>query len=193
MRTMFFASTLLAFTVAGTARAGGTIGGQVEATPAKYLQDTVVYLKDAPAEHAPQNVLMDQRGLRFVPHIVTITEGDTVTFKNSDEIAHNVYSPDGERYDLGLFMHRHDASHTYNKRGVYAQLCAIHPEMIAYVFVGQNPYASTVDAEGRYQIDGVPPGTYQLAVWNGSKLRSVEKTVTVVAGRVSEVNLSIER
>ncbi len=172
---------------------GGTISGKVDATPAKYLPDTVVYLKTVAGTHPPRKVSVDQRGMKFIPHIVTITEGDTVRFLNNDNVAHNVYSPDGEGYNLGTFKQNEDASYTYKKAGVYSQLCSIHPEMLAYVFVGQNPYAAAVDAAGKYEIKGVPPGTYQLAVWNAAKLKAAEKTVAVTAGKTSEVNLSIHR
>ncbi len=171
---------------------GGTISGKVDATPAKYLAETVVYLKSVPGAYEPRKVSMDQRGMKFIPHILTVTQGDTVTFLNNDGVPHNVYSPDGEGYNLGTFKQNQDASYTFRKQGVYSQLCSIHPEMLAYVFVGQNPYASPVGADGRYEIKGVPPGTYQLAVWN-AKLKSPERTVAVTAGKRSEQNLSIQR
>ena len=170
----------------------GTITGKVEATPAKYLPDTVVYLKVVPGTYAPRKVSMDQRGMQFLPHVLTITEGDTVVFLNNDHVAHNVYSPDGEGYNLGTFKEKENASYTYKKPGVYSQLCSIHPEMLAYVFVGQNPYAAAVDATGHYVIKDVPPGTYQLAIWN-AKLKAADRPVTVTAGNSTQIDLSIQR
>ena len=171
---------------------GGTISGKVDATPAKYLEETIVYLKSVPGTYKPHKVSMDQRGMKFIPHILVATQGDSVKFLNNDNVAHNVYSPDGEGYNLGTFKQNEDASYTYGKVGVYAQLCSIHPEMLAYVFVGQNPYAAVVGAGGKYAIKDVPPGTYQLAVWN-PKLKAPEKSVTVTAGKTVEENLSIKR
>ncbi len=183
-----------ALAATGAARAdGGTIRGKVAATPAKYLADTVVYLKVVPGSYKPHKATMDQRGMVFLPHILTITQGDTVTFLNNDNVAHNVYSPDGEGYNLGTFKQHQDASHTYTKPGVYSQLCSIHPEMLAYVFVGQNPYAAAVDAKGQYEIKNVPPGTYQLSVWNAKKLKAPERSVTVAAGKPVDVDLAIAR
>ncbi len=170
---------------------GGTISGKVDATPAKYLADTVVYLKAVPGAYHARKVSMDQRGMKFIPHILTITQGDTVTFLNNDNVPHNVYSPDGEGYNLGTFKQNQDASYTFKTQGVYSQLCSIHPEMLAYVFVGQNPYAAPVSSDGHYEIKGVPPGTYQLAVWN-PKLKAPEQTVSVGPGK-TELNLSIQR
>jgi plastocyanin len=185
---------LLAAALPAAARAeGGTVSGKVEATPPKYLQDTVVYLKSVPGTFAPRAHHMDQRGLKFIPTILTITQGDTVKFLNNDNVAHNVYSPDGEAYNLGTFKQNEDASYTFKKAGVYNQLCSIHPEMLAYVWVGQNPYAAAVDAKGRFAIKDVPPGSYQLAVWNAAKLKAPDKPVTVAAGKTLEESIAIKR
>jgi plastocyanin len=182
----------LCLTSAATA-AEGTISGTLSSTPAKYLANSVVYLKAVPGTHAPKSHEMDQRAMTFVPRILTITEGDTVKFLNHDGVAHNVYSPDGEGYNLGTFKQGESATYAFKKAGAYTQLCSIHPEMLAYIFVGQNPYASAVDAKGHFAIHGVPPGTWKLAVWNAEKLTSADKSVTVVDGKTTEVSLAIKR
>lgn len=191
LATSMAAASLL---VSGLARAeGGTISGKVDATPAKYLADTVVYLKSVPGTYPPKTISMDQKGLKFAPTMLAITQGDTVKFLNHDTVAHNVYSPDGEAYNLGTFKPEQEASYTFKKTGAYSQLCSIHPEMLGYVFVGQNPYSAVVDAKGQYEIKEVPPGTYQLAVWNADKLKAPDKSVTVAAGKVQQENISIKR
>jgi plastocyanin len=186
------AVVLLASLAAAPALAqGGAIAGRVEAIPAKYLPETVVYLKSVPGARAPRTVKMDQQRLTFVPHVLAITEGDAVRFLNHDAVAHNVYSPEGN-YNLGTFAEGEERVHTFTGAGVYTQLCSLHPDMLAYVFVGQNPYSAVVDAQGGYRIDHVPPGTYRLAVWN-SHLTGPETTVTVSAGATTELNLVVKR
>lgn len=188
---LLLAAGLLA---AGPARAaGGTISGKVEATPAKYLPDTVVYVKSVPGTYPPRTHELDQKGMKFVPHVLAVGQGDTVKFLNHDKVAHNVYSPDGEGYNLGSFKEGQSASYTFKKAGAYTQLCSIHPEMLGYVFVGQNPYAAAVDAKGHFTIKDVPPGTWQLAVWNGDKLKAPDRTVTVAAGKALTENFSLKR
>jgi plastocyanin len=174
------------------AATGGTITGKVAATPPKYLEDTVVYLKNVPGTYPKKTEAMDQKGMKFIPHILTVTQGDTVKFLNHDNVAHNVYSPDNEGYNLGTFKQGETRTHTFDKAGPYAQLCSIHPEMLGYIFVGQNPYASAVDAKGNYTIKDVPPGTYQLEVWN-AKLKAPAKSVTVAAGKTVTENPSLKR
>jgi plastocyanin len=175
-----------------TAAEGGTISGKVDVQPAKYLEETVVYLKSVPGTHKPETHAMDQRGMTFIPHILVITQGDTAKFLNHDNLAHNVYSPDNEGYNLGSFKQNEDRSHTFAKTGVYTQLCSVHPEMLGFIFVNQNPFAAVVDKKGGYVIKNVPPGTYQIAVWN-SKLKSPEKSVTVAAGKTAEENFTVKR
>lgn len=171
---------------------GGSISGKVDVQPAKYLEETVVYLKAVPGTYAPQTRAMDQQGMVFIPHILVVTQGDTVKFLNHDGVAHNVYSPDNEGYNLGSFKQNENASYTFTKTGIYTQLCSVHPEMLAYIFVNQNPYAAIVDKKGSYLIKNVPPGTYQVAVWN-SKLKGPEKSVTVTAGKTVEESFIVKR
>jgi plastocyanin len=183
----------LSLAAASVARAeGGTISGKVDGQPAKYLEETVVYLKSVPGTYKARTHDMDQQGMKFLPHILVVTQGDTVKFLNHDNVVHNVYSPDNEGYNLGSFKQNEDRTYTFQKAGVYSQLCSVHPEMLGYIFVGQNPHAAVVDKKGGYVLKNVPPGSYQLAVWN-SKLKGPEKPVAVTAGKTVEENLTVKR
>jgi plastocyanin len=184
---------LLATASASTAAAdGGTVTGTVEATPSKYLEETVVYLKGPKGTAKPQVRIMDQRNMSFVPHVLAVTVGDSVKFQNHDGVVHNVYSPDNEGFNLGSFKHDEERSYTFNQEGSYSQLCSMHPEMLAYVFVAPTPYAAAVDKKGHFTIANVPPGTWQVAIWN-SRLKGAEKSVTVAAGQTATLSLSVKR
>jgi plastocyanin len=174
-----------------TGAAAGEIAGKVDATPAKYLEETVVYVEKAPGTFPPKTHKMDQKGMKFVPHLLTVTVGDTVDFLNSDGVDHNVYSPDNDGYNLGMVASKKDGKHTFDKPGVYSQLCSIHPEMLAYIVVGQNPFAAAVAKDGSYKIADVPPGQYTVLVWN-SHLKGSSKSVTVGAAK-AEANFSVKR
>ena len=171
---------------------GGTVSGKVEATPPKFAEETVVYLKDAKSSGAPRTLAMDQKNLKFVPKVLAVAKGDTVKFLNHDGVAHNVYSPDGEAYNLGTFKPNEERTHTFEQEGPYTQLCSIHPEMLGFVFVAPSPYAAAVDAKGNYVIKDVPPGTYKVAVWN-SHLKAPDKPVTVAAGKTVQVDFAVKR
>src|SRR5471030_2503241 len=190
---MRFSMSLAALSLcAAGAAAGGEITGKVDATPAKYLAETVVSVEKAPGTFAAKTHKMDQKGMKFHPHILTVTAGDTVEFLNSDGVDHNVYSADHEGFNLGMIASKGQGKHTFDKEGVYSQLCSVHPEMLAYVVVGQNPFAAVVEKDGSYKIEGVPPGDYTVVVWNAHKLKAASATVTVGAGK-AEANFSVKR
>ena len=172
--------------------AGGAIAGKVTATPEKYLKDTIVYVKEAPGPSTPRTHTMDQKGMEFRPHILLAATGDTVKFLNSDGVDHNVYTPDGEAYNLGMFPKGQSREHKFDKPGVYTQLCSVHPEMLAYIFVGQNPHAAVVTKDGSFKIENVPPGTYQLSVWN-PKLKAEDASVTVEAGKTAKAGFALTK
>ena len=170
-----------------------TITGKVTAAPARYLGETVVYLKNAPAAHSPSTATIDQKGMQFIPHVSVITVGDTVSFGNHDTVAHNVFSPDNEGFNLGTFPANQSRSYTFRRNNSgYSLLCSLHPEMLGYVFVAPNPYHAVVDASGNFTIRNVPAGTYSIGVWN-SKLKAGDQNVTVASGGSSTVNFSLTR
>jgi len=188
------AAPLLAVTLLapGTARAdGGTITGRVTAMPAKYLPETVVYVDHTNEKLTPRTANVDQQGMAFVPHVRAIAVGDTVKFENHDHVSHNVFSPEGG-FNLGVWGFGESREHTFTKTGTFTLLCALHPEMLGYVFVGQNRHAAVVDAQGGFTLTGVPPGTYQVKVWN-SHLKAPAQTVTVRAGGTATLAFALRR
>jgi plastocyanin len=178
--------------LAAPAHAGGKITGSVDAKPSKFLKDTIVYVKNVPnVKLSPQSVEIDQKGMEFVPHIVLLAVGDTVKFQNHDKVDHNVMSTDAH-YDLGTWGGGQDREHVFKDEGVFAQVCKLHPEMLAYVFVGQNRFAATVDDKGNFTIDGLPAGTYELDAWN-PKLKAAPQKVTVSADGTVTARFSLAR
>lgn len=170
---------------------GGKITGTVDAKPAKFLKDTIVYIKEvAGTKLAAQSFEIDQKGMEFTPHILLIGAGDTVKFSNHDKVDHNVMSVEGG-YDLGTWGGGQAKERKFVSPGVFAQVCKIHPEMLAYVFVGQNRFAALVDDKGNFSIDGLPAGTYELDVWN-PKLKAPAQKLTIGTDAIA-VKFSLTR
>ncbi len=173
--------------------AGGVISGKVAATPAKFLAESVVYVKDAQGEYTARSVKLDQKGMQFLPHVLTVTKGDTVEFENHDSVAHNVFTSDHETYNLGTFKPGETRTYVFaDSIGVYTQLCSIHPEMLGFIFVGQNPYSSAVDAQGHFSIAGVPAGSYTISIWN-SHLTADDQKITVTDGGTAQISFALHR
>lgn len=162
--TLFFCQIAVPSDVA--ADATGEISGKLSGNK-KYFRDAIVYIEKAPGQHkAPAKpVDLDQSNHKFVPAVLPVVRGTTVRFLNNDHEAHNVFSPDNEKYDLGNWTAGEHRDYTFKQLGPYTQLCKLHPSMIGYVVVLQNPYFANVDSDGSFRIRDVPPGKYKVKAW----------------------------
>jgi len=131
----------------------------------------VLYLASAPRGAFEQwettSVKLDQRNETFVPHVLAITTGTVVEFPNSDSIYHNVFSlSKAARFDLGRYAAGRSRSIRFDRPGIVRVFCDIHSHMNAFILVFSHPFFSATDDEGRYRIDGVPPGSYSVVAWS---------------------------
>ncbi len=170
----------------------GSISGDVVARNPKARVGVVVHLENVPGSFRPpaKPAMMDQKGMTFVPHILAVQKGTTVVFHNSDAVSHNVFSPDGEKYNLGTWGKDKSTPHTFSTVGVYHQLCNVHPEMGAVIVVLDNPYFAVTGPDGKFQIDGVPPGSYTLKTWS-EKGGETSRPITVAAGAPANVHVEL--
>jgi plastocyanin len=172
----------------------GALGAPVD-TARTDRSRSVVYLESAPRgafeQVEPGRAVMDQRNETFVPHVLAVTAGTVVEFPNSDRIYHNVFSlSKGARFDLGRYEAGHSKSVRFDRSGVVRVFCEIHSHMNAFILVFSHPFFAMTDADGRYRIDNVPPGTYTLVAWNEG-VSSEPRAVTVPDGGATEVDLTV--
>jgi plastocyanin len=137
-------------------------------TPEVYRQ-AVVYL-DPPPERLQRPVevraRMDQRGQRFIPHLLAIAAGTFVDFPNDDHIFHNVFSlSKAKRFDLGRYAAGRSKAVRFDQPGIVRVFCEIHSHMNAFILVFDHRYFAVTDEEGRFRLDRVPPGTYRVTAW----------------------------
>jgi hypothetical protein len=124
--------------------------------------------------------------------VLPIIRGTTVEFANSDATGHNVFSPDGEKYDLGTFGLGEVRKYRFEKEGTYTQLCKLHPSMLAYIVVLKNRWFTIAGEDGSFRIEGVPAGDHVVEAWQ-EKGRGAPTRVTVVAGQEAKVELAMSR
>jgi plastocyanin len=159
------------------------------------LLRSVVYLESAPRgafeTSEGGHAVMDQRNETFVPHVLAIATGTTVDFPNSDMFYHNVFSLSKPRsFDLGRYAAGRTRPVRFDRAGIVRVFCDIHSHMNAFILVFSHPFFGMTNAEGRYRIDNVPPGTYGVIAWNEGT-SSETKPVTVPDGGVAELDFTI--
>jgi plastocyanin len=156
-----------------------------------------VYLEEAPQAAfdtpSPGRARLDQKNETFVPYVLAVTVGSTVDFPNSDRIYHNVFSlSKAKRFDLGRYPSGQSRSVRFDRPGVVRVFCEIHSHMSAFILVFAHRYFAVTDGDGRYRIEGVPPGSYVLAVWNDGDVRARREVRVSGAGDVVERDFAVE-
>jgi plastocyanin len=173
----------------------GNIVGKVKAKGVKNSADAVIYIEKIPGKTfspSKEHAKMDQKNLRFTPHILPILVGTTVDFLNSDDVLHNVFSPDAcvDKLNLGTWPKGQTRSYTYKNPGcISVMLCNVHPEMEAYVLALETPYFAVSAPEGNYEIKDVPAGKYELKIWH-QKLKA--QTVSVEVPEKGNITVDFE-
>lgn len=162
--------------------AGGEITGTVKVLGSKGLDHVVVYIENVVGQtYAPlhKDPVIDQVRMAFTPHVLPILVGTTVDFPNNDSTRHNVFSPSkAKRFNLGTYPAGITKRVTFDKVGVVALLCNVHPEMSAYIVALQNPYYAMPGKRGAYKIAEVPSGRYRLIAWH-EKLKPKHRDIEV--------------
>ncbi len=156
----------------------------------------VVYFETAPRgafeDRDGGRATMDQRHETFVPHLLAITVGTTVDFPNSDRTYHNVFSLSRpRRFDLGRYAAGRSKAVRFDRPGIVRVFCDIHSHMNAFILVFTHRFFSVADAEGRYQIDHVPPGSYTLVAWVEGAIRETRSVQVTSESRGVEVDFPL--
>jgi plastocyanin len=156
-----------------------------------------VYLESAPRaafeDTRGRRARVDQRGETFVPRVLAIQVGTTVDFPNNDLTFHNVFSlSPAKSFDLGRYAAGRSKAVVFDRPGIVRVFCDIHSHMTAWILVFNHRYFAVTDDEGRYRIDSLPPGTYEVTMWAES-VPSETRAVTVAGGGDAELNFSVPR
>lgn len=153
------------------------------------LANVYVYVKDGPPTAMgyvgpiPAPVVMDQVGCRYTPHVIALMRGGTVEFRNSDATMHNVHTmpavAGNETMDVSQGAKGAPQQKRFDQPEVMMPVrCNNHPWMNAFINVSATPFFAVTDAEGRFEIKGLPAGTYTLAAVH-EKMGEQTMTVTV--------------
>lgn len=190
--------TGLALAVAGAGKAN-EIKGKVSVQGIKSAENIAVYVDAIPEQKFPapqEHVVIDQRKMAFIPHVVVVHQGTTVDFLNSDSVGHNVYWPSisGNKklsHNLGTWPKGEKKPFQFNDVGVASLLCNVHPEMSGYVVVVPTPYFAVTDKDGNFEIKNIPAGKYTLKTWSEDGKPTTQ--AVDVSGATATVELTVKK
>jgi plastocyanin len=116
---------------------------------------------------APIEAVMDQVELAFSPDLLVIPVGSTVSFPNSDKVAHEVYSfSSAHPFKLGLYRGTPRVPELFDRAGLVTLGCNIHDAMLAYILVTDAAYYGRTAVDGTWRRADVMRGKYRIEVWS---------------------------
>ena len=191
---------MVVVSTAAHADGGGKVTGKVTVTEADGKAgtsvDAIVYVvgfKEDPDTKAAHQTLK-QEGRKFVPELVAVTVGETISFPNEDAVMHNVFSQSAARkFDLGSYKKGDPKDMDFPNQGVVDVYCNIHPEMAATILVLPNRRHVRTAADGKFVIEGVPAGSWKVFAYTRRATKPVSVDVTVTAGAETSVDLALAR
>ncbi|MFT5592309.1 MAG: plastocyanin [Oceanicoccus sp.] len=117
--------------------------------------------------HIPtEPAIIDQINMQFSPMVIAVEQGREVSFPNSDNIRHHVYSfSKAKRFETKLYSNKPDSPVLFDQAGLVVLGCNIHDSMIGYVFVSpwQEYAVSAKNGSANIKADNPPK---ELEYWH---------------------------
>lgn len=140
---------------------------------------------------------LSQEGCLFAPHVQVVRSGQELDILNPDPVLHNVHAfeliGDAQRTLFNYGQPPEEPVITTPvrpRRGHEIRVeCDAHDFMLGWIWAADTPYTVLVDENGRFTIDGVPPGTYTVRAWH-PYLGTQEQEVTLESGATGQATFT---
>ena len=151
------------------------------------LANVFIYVKEGLGEASfsasPEAVIVDQKGCRYIPHVLGIMAGQPLKILNNDNAEHNVHPMprNNDEWNESQVPRGRPITKTFHQPELMMPVqCNQHPWMKMYVNVVKTPFFAVTGSDGKYEIKGLPPGDYTLAFVQ-EKLGEQTQKVTLAA------------
>jgi plastocyanin len=158
----------------------------------KGLANAVVSVADAKGQPTAKKATVDQKGCKFVPHVVATAPGE-VEFLNSDGILHNLhtYSTANAAVNKAQPKFKKSMVEKFDKPEIIKITCDVHSWMLGWIAVMPHPFFGVTGENGTTKIDNVPAGKHTVEVWHET-LGKQTKDVEVKAGQTAKVSFEMK-
>ena len=130
---------------------------------------------------------------RFGPRVQLARPNASIRTTSKDPILHTTQAQreDGRSiFNVALPMPGLNITKAIGGAGTVRLSCNTHPWMRGWMIVTDEA-AAVSGADGKFTIDDVPPGTYELRVWHEA-LKGAPQKITVTAGKPTDVTFQLK-
>ena len=157
-----------------------------------HLANAVVILTGVKRAAAGETVVMNEK-CRFGPRVQLARPNANVRTTSKDPVLHTTQAQteNGRTiFNVALPVPGLNISKPIGAAGTVRLNCNTHPWMRGWVIVTDDAAAISA-ADGKFTLDNIPPGTYELRVWHEA-LKGAPQKVTVAAGQPTTLNIQLK-
>jgi plastocyanin len=149
--------------------------------PGGGIANVVVVVKAAKGKKldpAAKNPVFDQKACEFVPHVLAFPAGSTIDVLNSDGILHNLHTTSQTNPSTNQAQPKFKPKINVKiekPEWPIKVACDVHPWMSAWWISQEHPYVAVTDASGAFTIADIPPGDYEVELWQEKLGKKMEK------------------
>ncbi len=162
------------------------------------LANVFVYVKDGLGNRTfdvpKESATIDQQGCRYHPHVLGVMAGQPVKIVNSDETTHNIHpTPQNNReWNESQPPKSAPIEKSFAREEIMLPVkCNQHPWMKMYLNVVKSPFFGVTGSDGKYELKGLPPGTYTIAAVH-EKGGEQTQQVTIAPKETKTVDLTFK-
>ena len=157
-----------------------------------HLANAVVVLTGV-KRAAPADTTITNDQCAFAPRVQIVRPNANVRTTSKDPILHttNAQTETGRTlFNVALPIAGLTVSKPIGPAGNVRLVCNTHPWMRGWMIVTDDA-AAISGADGRFSLDNIPPGTYELRIWHEA-LKSAPQKVTVTAGKPTDLSVQMK-
>ena len=156
------------------------------------LANAVILVAGVPWGDARPQPTIDNAGCHFVPRVQVVPTRSVVTIRSADDVLHTTHAYDDRQrtlFNIAIPYPGLEIGRPLRRPGPVRIECDSHGWMRGWIYVTDD-IGTVTGAGGRYDLSGIPPGTYDLTVWH-ERYDGATRRVTVTAGGTTEASFTL--
>lgn len=144
-------------------------------------------------DRAAPTPVINNSGCYFVPRVQLAKTRTQIDVRSEDDTLHTTHAYDDRQrtlFNIAIPIAGMSIKRPLRRPGVVRIECDSHGWMRGWVYV-TNDTGAVTGPDGRFELSGIPPGTYELTIWH-ERYAGTPQQVTVMAGGTAEAAFRLE-
>ena len=160
------------------------------------LKNVVVYISAGANDEGQvpaQEVIFEQKGCQYVPHVLAMHTGQGVKVVNSDQTSHNIHplAKVNREWNKSQPPGAPPISEKYDKPEFISVKCNVHPWMRGYFAVLNTSRYDISNGDGEFRLPNLPPGKYTITAWHEA-YGTQTADVSITGNETKDVNFTFK-